>query len=89
MFSSGAGQSPSLSDILKIVHPKPASPQREAFYGYMLGRSHDANVLPKLLMQFEQFKAGAASEVPDLPFMLLSALPLSQNDWVSIAKNAS
>ena len=55
----------------------------------MLGRSHDANVLPKLVMQFEQFKAGAASEVPDLPFMLLSALPLSQNDWVSIAKNAS
>jgi len=46
-------------------------------------------VLPKLVMQFEQFKAGAASEVPDLPFMLLSALPLSQNDWVSIAKNAS
>jgi 60 kDa SS-A/Ro ribonucleoprotein len=40
-------------------------------------------------MQFEQFKAGAASDVPDLPFMLLSALPLSQKDWVSIAKNAS
>jgi len=33
LFSSGAGQSPSLSDILKIVHPKPASPQREEFYG--------------------------------------------------------
>jgi 60 kDa SS-A/Ro ribonucleoprotein len=89
LLSSSAGQSPSLSDILKMVHPKPASPQREAFYGYMLGRSHDANVLPKLVMQFEQFKVGAASEAPDLPFMLLSALPLSQNDWVSIAKNAS
>jgi 60 kDa SS-A/Ro ribonucleoprotein len=25
----------------------------------------------------------------DLPFLLLSALPLSQNNWVSIAKNAS
>ena len=89
LFSSSAGQSPSLADILKMVHPQPASPRRGAFYGYMLGRSHDANVLPKLVMQFEQFKAGAASDVPDLPFMLLSALPLSQNDWVSIAKNAS
>lgn len=89
LFSSSAGQSPSLSDIVKMVHPKPASPKREAFYGYMLGRSHDANALPKLVMQFEQFKAGAASEAPDLPFMLLSALPLSQSDWVSIAKNAS
>jgi 60 kDa SS-A/Ro ribonucleoprotein len=89
LFSSSAGQSPSLSDIVKMVHPKPASPKREAFYGYMLGRSHDANALPKLVMQFEQFKAGAASEAPDLPFMLLSALPLSRSDWVSIAKNAS
>jgi 60 kDa SS-A/Ro ribonucleoprotein len=89
LFSSSTGQSPSLSDIVKMVHPKPASPKREAFYGYMLGRSYDANALPKLVMQFEQFKAGEALDVPDLPFMLLSALPLSQKDWVSIAKNAS
>ena len=89
LFSSSAGQSPSLADIVKMVHPKPAGPQREAFYGYMLGRSHDAGALPKLVMQFEQFKAGEALNVPDLPFMLLSALPLSCKDWVSIAKNAS
>jgi 60 kDa SS-A/Ro ribonucleoprotein len=89
LFSSSAGQSPSLSDIVKMVHPKPASPKREAFYGYMLGRSHDANALPKLVMQFGQFKAGEALDVPDLPFMLLTALPLSKKDWASIAKNAS
>lgn len=89
LFSSSAGQSPSLSDIVKMVHPKPANPKREAFYGYMLGRSYDANALPKLVMQFEQFKAGEVLDFPDLPFMLLSALPLSQKDWVSIAKNAS
>jgi len=94
LFSSSAGQSPSLSDIVKMVHPKPAGPTREAFYGYMIGRSYDSNALPKLVMQFEQFKAAKteaddALEVPDVPFMLLSALPLSQKDWVSIAKNAS
>jgi len=89
LFSSSAGQSPSLADIVKMVHPKPAGPQREAFYGYMLGRSHDAGALPKLVMQFEQFKAGRVLDVPDLPFMLLAALPLSRKDWVSIAKNAS
>jgi 60 kDa SS-A/Ro ribonucleoprotein len=89
LFSSSAGQSPSLADIVKMVHPKPSSPKREAFYGYMLGRSHDANALPKLVMQFEQFKAGQDLDVPDLPFTLLSALPLSRTDWVSIAKNAS
>jgi 60 kDa SS-A/Ro ribonucleoprotein len=89
LFSSSTGQSPSLADIVKMVHPKPSSPKREAFYGYMLGRSYDANALPKLVMQFEQFKAGGDTGVPDLPFMLLSALPLTQKDWVSIAKNAS
>jgi 60 kDa SS-A/Ro ribonucleoprotein len=89
LFSSIAGQSPSLSDIVKMVHPKPIGPKREAFYGYMIGRSYDANALPKLVMQFEQFKAGEALNVPDLPFMLLSALPLSQKDWVEIAKNAA
>ncbi|MBI3684275.1 MAG: TROVE domain-containing protein [Acidobacteria bacterium] len=89
LFSSSAGQSPSLADIVKMVHPKPAGPKREAFYGYMLGRSYDANALPKLVIEFEQFKAGQDLEAPDLPFMLLSALPLSRKDWVSIAKNAS
>src|ERR1035438_985747 len=74
LFSSSAGQNPSLADIVKMVHPKPAGPQREAFYGYMLGRSHDANALPKLVIEFEQFKAAKieendATDVPDLPFM--------------------
>jgi 60 kDa SS-A/Ro ribonucleoprotein len=89
LFQASNGRSPSLADIVKMVHPKPADPKREAFYAYMLGRSYDATALPKLAMQFERFKAGGASEVPDLPFMLLSALPLSRNDWAGIAKNAT
>src|SRR5262249_17733222 len=89
-----AGQSPSLADIVKMVHPKPSTPRREAFYGYMLGRPHDAAVLPELVVAFERFKhevvdEGAAREVPDLPFMLLSGLPLRSSDWVAIARNAS
>jgi len=51
------------------------------------------------VMQFEQFKAAKkdadealevpALEVPNVPFMLLSALALAPKDWVTIAKNAS
>lgn len=89
LFSGSVGQNPSLGDIVKMVHPKPATPQREAFYGYMLGRPFEAGSLPKLVTQFERFKAGEEGEIPDLPFMLLSALPLSRKDWVSIARNAS
>jgi 60 kDa SS-A/Ro ribonucleoprotein len=89
LFSSSAGQAPSLADIIKMVHPKPSGKTREAFYGYMLGKPHNADALPELVMRFEQFKAGNTMEVPDLPFMLLSALPLSDQHWTSIARNAS
>jgi 60 kDa SS-A/Ro ribonucleoprotein len=89
LFSASVGQDPSLSDIVKMVHPKPEDPRREAFYGYMLSRPHEANALPKLVTQFEQFKAGESADVPDLPFTMLSALPLSQKDWMAIARNAS
>jgi 60 kDa SS-A/Ro ribonucleoprotein len=89
LFSSSVGQNPSLSDILKMVHPKPSNERREAFYGYMLGRPHEANALPNMVLQFEQFKAGESREVPDLPFTMLSALPLSRKDWTDIARNAS
>src|ERR1700724_3124531 len=47
LFSSSAGQSPSLSDIVKMVHPKPTGPKREAFYGYMIGRSYEVDSLPE------------------------------------------
>jgi 60 kDa SS-A/Ro ribonucleoprotein len=89
LFSASVGQSPSFTDILKMVHPKPDSPQREAFYGYMLGRPHDAAALPPLVMKFEQFKTGDALDVPDLPFTMLAALPLSKKDWAAAAANAS
>ncbi|HWB85170.1 MAG TPA: hypothetical protein VG675_13580 [Bryobacteraceae bacterium] len=36
LFRSSAGQSPSLPDIIKMVHPKPEGAAREAFYGYLL-----------------------------------------------------
>jgi 60 kDa SS-A/Ro ribonucleoprotein len=89
LFSSSAGQSPSLADIVKMVHPKPAGARREAFYGYMLGRPHEAAALPELVKQFEQFKGGETDEAPDLPFPMLSALPLSAANWASIATKAS
>jgi 60 kDa SS-A/Ro ribonucleoprotein len=89
LFASSVGQDPSLADIIKMVHPKPANRTREAFYGYVLGRTQDSNVLPALVAKFEKFKSGESLEVPDVPFTMLSSLPLSSSDWVSIAENAS
>jgi 60 kDa SS-A/Ro ribonucleoprotein len=89
LFRASVGANPSMRDVLKLAHPKPESGRREAFYGYLLGRSFDAAALPRLVIQFERFKAGAELAPPDLPFQMLSALPLSRKDWAAIARNAS
>src|SRR4029077_6433699 len=72
LFRASVGQDPSFADILKMVHPKPADKRREAFYGYMLGRSYDSASLPELVAQVERFKAGEQTDTPDVPFTMLS-----------------
>ena len=89
LFRSSAGRDPSFGDVLKMVHPRPDSSKREAFYGYMLGRSHDDAALPELVKQFEAFKTGESLDVPDLPLPLLTALPMSRKDWTIAALRAS
>ena len=56
----------------------------------MLGRSYDANALPKLVMQFEQFKAGEGSECArSSVHAVVGAAALPKRIGWSIAKNAS
>ncbi len=58
VFFASVGNDPSMGDILKMVHPKPTSESREALYGYVLGRPHDAGKLPGIVKEYEAFKAG-------------------------------
>lgn len=89
IFRSSTGANPSVADILKMVHPKPSNKTRDAFYGYMIGKTVDTSALPGLVTEFERFKAGETMEVPDVPFTLLTSLPLSQKDWATVALRAS
>ncbi len=89
VFRASVGQDPSLVDILRMVHPKPETEERRALYGYLLGKGHAADRLPPAVKAFEAFKAGAMTEVPDVPFLLLTALPLGRREWASIARTAS
>jgi 60 kDa SS-A/Ro ribonucleoprotein len=89
LFRASVGQAPSLADILKMVHPRPADEGRRALYGYLLGKGHDAEHLPETVKAFQAFKAGASTEVPDVPFLLLTALPLGRREWAAIARQAS
>ena len=88
IFQQSVGQSPSIADILKMVHPKPIDAEREALYGYFIGREIDANKLPEIVKQFERFKNGESTEVPNVSFQMLTALPLGEKEWAEIARNA-
>lgn len=89
LFHASVGNDPSLADIVKMVHPKPKTPGREALYGYMIGRTHDAEALPEIVKRYEEFKAGKKVEVPDVPFQMLTSLELGTAGWTAIARNAS
>ena len=88
LFKASVGQSPSLADILKMVHPKPKTPAREALYGYFLGRAHEKAALPEVIRHFEAFKVGETLSLPDVPFQMLTALELSTQEWTEIARRA-
>ncbi len=94
IFRASVGNDPSLADVIKMVHPKPATPSRAALFGYLIGQPHDASALPELVKAFEAFKAdpaatGDASAVPDVPFQMLTSLNLQADHWKQIAKKAS
>ena len=91
LFKANVGQDPSLADIVKMVHPKPKDPNREALFGYFIGGDYDADALPDLVRTFEAFKKGevnARGEVPDVPFQMLTALELGTEEWTAIARRA-
>ena len=88
LFRASGGNDPSLADVIKMVHPKPASKSRQALFGYLIGRPHDPAELPEIVRQFEAFKSGESKLVPALPFQMLTSLPLSADDWKQIARDA-
>jgi 60 kDa SS-A/Ro ribonucleoprotein len=88
IFKQSVGQSPSFGDILKMVHPKPKSAEHEALFGYFIGRDITFDNLPEIVRAYEKYKAGDGLETPDVPFQMLTALPLSTKEWTAIARNA-
>ena len=93
LFRASVGNAPSLADILRMVHPAPATAQRSALYGYLLGKAHVAAELPELVTRFEAFKADpsavSADSLPEVPMEMLTSLPLTKAHWKALAKRAS
>lgn len=117
IMQAAVGQSPSLADVIKMVHPKPAYASREALYAYLIGKPYDVAALPQIARDFEQFKREMAEydarykremervkrnkrkakdlkripvpAVPEgVPFQMLTALPLTAEQWAEIGRKA-
>lgn len=89
VFFASVGNDPSLADIVKMVHPRPATPSRRALYGYLVGQPHESADLPEVVRAYEAFKRGESPDMPDVPHELLTALALGPADWKLIAYRAS
>lgn len=57
LFAASVGNDPSLADVIRMVHPRPSSASRNALYGYVLDRPHDAAALPPIVQEYEAFKS--------------------------------
>ena len=80
---------PSLADVIRMVHPKPADAGREALYAWIVGRPYREEALPQKLRAYEAFKRDPSGELPDLPFQYYTSLPLTREHWTALARNAS
>jgi len=88
IMRAAVGQDPSLADVIKMVHPRPADAGRAALYGYLIGRPYDVAALPDIARAFEAFKADPSAPLPDVPFQMLTALPLTATHWAAIGRQA-
>ena len=89
LINAAIGNAPSLADVVKMVRPRPATPERESFYGWLIGRSYDATLLPESLRALATWSEERRGEVPDVPFQMLTSRELGQDEWSAIAENAS
>ncbi len=101
LFRNSVGNSPSMSDVIKMVHPKPRDAAQEATFSYLMNKSpikgrkfgSDESNLPKLVKEYESYKATRLvtkerGEVPNVPFQMLDSLGLDTLGWCQVAKNA-
>ena len=88
LFNAAVGQDPSIADILKMVHPKPIHPAREALHAYLLGKEYNAEAIPQFVASFEEWKKAPTANTPDVEFRYLTGVDMPEDAWKNIARNA-
>ncbi len=92
IWKSSIGTRPSMSDVIRLVRPAPKGEDgqtdavREALYGYLIGKDVNVERLPPAVLAYEAWKK-SGGPVPDVPFEMLTALPLGTEQWSEIARH--
>ena len=89
LLNAAVGNSPSLADVVKMVHPKPREAWRAAWFAWLIGKPYEREALPPITRAFEDYKQSREGELPNVPFQMLTALDLNSGDWAEIARNGS
>lgn len=87
--SANIGNSPTLGDVLRMTHPKPADDRQEALYQWTLGKEFNAEKLPSLVQELLAFQKDNTQTLPDVPLQMLMSLDLTTEHWATIAKNGN
>ncbi len=93
LFRDSVGQDPSIADVIKMVHPKPANDEQRAMFAYLIGKPFDVSKLPAPVLAYEAFKRGEGgadvrAQMRGVPSRMLTGLPLGTADWTAIADYA-
>jgi 60 kDa SS-A/Ro ribonucleoprotein len=88
LIDAAVGANPSLRDIVRMVHPKPTSAEREALFAWALNKPYAMEALPEALQALARYRFDRSMPVPKVPFQMLTALNLNAEEWAQIARSA-
>ncbi|WP_018604402.1 TROVE domain-containing protein [Uliginosibacterium gangwonense] len=88
LLSAAVGNQPSLADVVKMVHPKPAEAWRQAFFAWLIGKPFDQATMPEATRALLNFREHGG-ELPQVPFLLLSNEKLDAQQWATLAMRMS
>jgi 60 kDa SS-A/Ro ribonucleoprotein len=72
LFEMSVG-TPSMRDILRCIRPRPLDRTRSSMYAWFVGKKFDYSLLPEKVRHYEDWKAGTSTELPAIPFQMLTS----------------
>ncbi|WP_437889449.1 vWA domain-containing protein [Phytobacter sp. V91] len=87
LLQASVGNAPTLADMVKMVHPRPQAVWQDAFFAWLLNKPVDKKQLPEKTRALLAFRENhQESQLPDVPFLLLTNSPLSTAQWTKLAQ---